>query len=76
MLEMRPNCEICDKDLPAHDIGVVICSLECTFCQNCYASKLKGSCPNCGGLLTPRPTRTGKWLEKYPASTTRVLKQS
>lgn len=75
MLEMRPNCEICDKDLPAQNIGAVTCSLECTFCQNCNKAELKDVCPNCGGALTLRPTRTGKWLEKYPASPTRVLKQ-
>ncbi|MEP3889956.1 MAG: DUF1272 domain-containing protein [Hellea sp.] len=74
MLEMRPNCEICDKDLPADENGAFSCSLECTFCASCNDTKLKNICPNCGGQLTARPTRSGKWLEKYPASTTRVLK--
>ncbi len=70
MLQMRPNCEICDKDLPADMAGALICSFECTFCTDC----VDGPCPNCGGLLTPRPTRVGKALETHPASTKRVLK--
>lgn len=74
MLEMRPNCEICDKDLAANESGALICSLECTFCADCNAGTLKNTCPNCGGLLTVRPTRSGQWLEKYPASTKRVVK--
>ena len=75
MLEMRPNCELCDKDLPADKSGAMSCSLECTFCASCNEAELKNICPNCGGQLTLRPTRCGKWLEKYPASTTRILKK-
>ncbi|WP_371396038.1 DUF1272 domain-containing protein [Fretibacter rubidus] len=71
MLEMRPNCELCNADLPPDATNVLICSLECTFCTECDLDK----CPNCGGLLSPRPTRVGAWVEKYPASTKRVLKQ-
>jgi len=76
MLEMRPNCENCDKDLPADKDGAMVCSLECTFCWDCNTRELKNVCPNCKGQLTPRPTRIGKWLEKYPASTKRILKQT
>lgn len=72
MLEIRPNCETCDRDLPADKNGALICSLECTFCESCNHN----ACPNCGGQLVPRPTRAEVWLEKYPASTTRILKQS
>ncbi|WP_409432298.1 DUF1272 domain-containing protein [Litorimonas sp. RW-G-Af-16] len=72
MLQMRPNCELCDCDLPADKAGAMICSFECTFCADCVS----GPCPNCGGDLRPRPTRTGKVLERYPASTKRVLKST
>ncbi|MEO0878593.1 MAG: DUF1272 domain-containing protein [Pseudomonadota bacterium] len=72
MLEMRPNCELCDRDL-APAAPAYICSFECTFCPDCVDGRLKGVCPNCGGTLTPRPTRAAALLEKYPASTTRVV---
>jgi uncharacterized protein len=56
-LEMRPNCERCDKDLPATSAGARICSYECTFCDDCADAALKGVCPNCGGELVRRPIR-------------------
>jgi hypothetical protein len=74
MLELRPNCECCDRDLPPTETGAMICSFECTFCDDCAARVLKGVCPNCGGGLVPRPTREAKFLAKSPASTKRVLK--
>lgn len=74
MLQMRPNCECCDVDLRADQRGAMICSFECTYCESCATGTLKGQCPNCGGSLHARPTRTGTMLEKYPASTERVLK--
>jgi len=73
MLQMRPNCECCNRDLPP-DSEAVICSFECTFCIDCATSVLHGRCPNCGGALAPRPTRAAHLLEKYPASTERVFK--
>jgi hypothetical protein len=73
MLEMRPNCEHCDVDLPADRPGALICSIECTWCADCSATVLKGVCPNCQGELRARPTRVGTLLEKYPASKQRVL---
>ena len=36
MLELRPNCECCDKDLPADATDALICSFECTFCVDSY----------------------------------------
>lgn len=74
MLEMRPNCECCDRDLPPDSTVARICSFECTFCVDCVETVLGGSCPNCGGDLTPRPTRAARLLAKYPPSTKRVLK--
>ncbi|MEO0785261.1 MAG: DUF1272 domain-containing protein [Pseudomonadota bacterium] len=74
MLEMRPGCECCDIDLPADQPGAMICSFECTFCQPCAEDVLGGVCPNCGGGFSPRPTRVGAALEKFPASERRVVK--
>ena len=71
MLEMRPDCESCGKDLPADMPGALICSFECTFCEKCNTEKLHDICPNCGGNLNPRPTRSPELLMKYPASTDR-----
>jgi hypothetical protein len=56
MLELRPNCECCDANLPP-DADARICSYECTFCVACGEGPLRGVCPNCGGKLVPRPTR-------------------
>jgi hypothetical protein len=74
MLELRPNCECCDRDLPADSPDAVICSFECTFCQDCAVERLQGRCPNCAGQLSPRPTRVGQALQNNPASTQRVVK--
>ena len=74
MLELRPNCEYCDKDLLADSEEAMICSFECTFCKDCVATELKGICPNCGGNFVSRPVRPTELLIKYPASEKRVLK--
>jgi len=74
MLQLRPNCECCDRDLPAGSTEAFICSFECTFCRSCAEGTLGGRCPNCGGELVPRPRRPAEKLAKYPASTERVLK--
>jgi len=75
MLQMRPNCECCDKDLPPESTQARICSFECTFCMDCVTKVLKNKCPNCGGEFVARPTRMLEKLAKHPASTERVLKQ-
>lgn len=72
MLQMRPSCECCDKDLPPELKGARICSFECTFCEACATSILDGTCPNCGGELVARPTRPTAKLANYPASMRRV----
>ena len=74
MLELRPNCERCDKDLPNGALDALICTFECTFCAGCAESAYRGVCPNCGGDLVKRPTRPAHLLAKYPASTKRVTK--
>ncbi|PZN30262.1 MAG: DUF1272 domain-containing protein [Proteobacteria bacterium] len=73
MLQLRPNCECCDCDLPPDSKKAMICTFECTFCRECATDILKGVCPNCGGELVPRPRRPRALLQRYPASTERVL---
>ncbi|MGI9234768.1 MAG: DUF1272 domain-containing protein [Woeseiaceae bacterium] len=74
MLQMRPNCEACDKDLPPGADDATICSFECTFCHDCATAKFDFVCPNCGGDLVRRPCRLDALLDKYPASSERVNK--
>ena len=75
MLQLRPNCECCDKDLPPDAADAMICSFECTFCAQCASDVLHGVCPNCGGGFTARPVRPAhnrrgdNFLGRYPAST-------
>ena len=74
MLELRPNCECCNKDLPPRAPDAMICSFECTFCCDCVGTRLCGRCPNCRGGLEPRPIRSANKLERFPASSLRVFK--
>ncbi|MBY0562754.1 MAG: DUF1272 domain-containing protein [Hyphomonadaceae bacterium] len=74
MLELRPNCECCDRDLPPESGDARICTFECTFCADCADGVLGGVCPNCGGNLVARPTRPVAALLRHPASTKRVLR--
>ena len=74
MLELRPNCECCNKDLPPESAEAMICTFECTFCRTCVDEKLHGVCPTCGGNFTHRPIRPASALARHPASTRRVYK--
>ena len=74
MLQLRPSCECCDKDLPPDSTQARICSFECTFCAACAENLLAGKCPNCGGELLARPRRPAAKLNKFPASAERVVK--
>ena len=74
MLILRPNCECCDRDLPADSPAARICSFECTFCVDCVETRLGGRCPNCGGELVRRPIRPAAALARFPPSTERVIK--
>ena len=49
-LELRPNCEYCDVDLPPAATEARICSYECTFCAACV-EQLQNVCPNCGHYM-------------------------
>jgi hypothetical protein len=75
MLELRPNCECCDRDLPFDSPDARICTFECTFCADCVDGVLGGRCPNCGGEFVRRPVRPAHLLARYPASTKRVVKK-
>lgn len=72
MLELRPCCECCARDLPPAEPGAMICSFECTFCTACATEVLRGRCPNCGGELVTRPRRPAEKLTAFPASTQRI----
>ncbi len=75
MLELRPQCEHCNKPLPPDAADARICSFECTFCAGCVDTVLGNVCPNCGGGFAPRPVRPAtnwkgnNFLGHYPAST-------
>jgi len=79
MLEIRPNCELCDIDLPANSQDARICSYECTFCKDCVETVLANVCPNCGGGFTQRPIRPNKVyregtsLKYHPVSSKRII---
>jgi uncharacterized protein len=80
-LELRPNCELCGKDLPPQSSEARICTYECTYCAACADTVLHNVCINCGGNLERRPIRplhnyqpresTG--LGHHPASDMRVM---
>jgi hypothetical protein len=78
MLQMRPNCEYCNRDLPPNSTDARICSYECTFCADCAENVLHNVCPNCGGEFQPRPIRPaterrkGVCLANQPVSAERV----
>jgi hypothetical protein len=74
MLELRPCCECCAKNLPPESTAARICSFECTFCADCAERALRGICPNCGGELVRRPIRPAAALQRHPAATTRIVK--
>jgi hypothetical protein len=73
MLELRPGCECCDRDLPPDSPDARICTYECTFCADCVERCLDGQCPNCGGGFERRPVRPAAALVGDPASTERVF---
>lgn len=78
-LELRPNCEYCDKDLPPDAEDARICSYECTFCAACVDVHLHNVCPNCGGGFEKRPIRpSSEWrpglsVAQRPPSSKRVM---
>ncbi len=73
MLEIRPNCEHCNKDLPYNSKEAMICSFEYTYCKTCALEVFKNVCPSCSGNFAERPIRPKKELENHPASLKRVF---
>ena len=74
MLELRPICENCGKDLPNVSNEAMICTFECTYCADCVTSVLHNVCPNCGGGFEKRPARpteciTHDCLKNFPVKT-------
>jgi uncharacterized protein len=64
MLELRPNCECCDRDLPPDSHDARICSFECTLLhrlrgQNAprYLPQLRG---RAGDAPYPATRETGR----------------
>ena len=80
-LDLRPNCELCGKDLPPQSSEARVCTYECTYCADCAEQVLHNVCINCGGNLERRPIRPAKnyqpsestGLGHHPASEKRVL---
>ena len=73
MLEIRPNCEHCGKNLPNSSTEAMICSFECTYCKDCAINIFENVCPSCAGNFVERPIRPSKMIDKYPASDKVVL---
>jgi hypothetical protein len=77
MLELRPACENCNKQLPPESTEAMICTFECTFCAGCVESVLHNVCPNCGGWLFSATDKTdeklegGEFLRKVPSRSKR-----
>ena len=74
MLEIRLNCENCDKELLYNSQEAMICTFECTFCRACVENILENVCPNCGGGFEKRPIRPKRYLDKYPPKKDKILK--
>ncbi|MEM1433828.1 MAG: DUF1272 domain-containing protein [Pseudomonadota bacterium] len=77
MLELRPHCERCNRDLAPNDPSARIGSYECTFCVMSVDEVFANVCPNCGGGFVPRPirpataSRNGVSLAHQPAGSRR-----
>ena len=74
MIEIRTNCENCNKALPPNSEEAMICAFECTFCKDCVETILFNVCPNCSGGFEKRPVLRSAFLEKYPPSDKRIYK--
>ncbi|MEO0312363.1 MAG: hypothetical protein RIQ89_2020 [Bacteroidota bacterium] len=68
MLKLKPSCEHCSSPLPYNATNAMICSFECTFCNDCVQNILANVCPNCGGGFERRPIRPLSFLTNYPVA--------
>ena len=57
MLELKPNCKRCGKELLKESTEAFICSHECAYCSERAERELYFTCPDCQGNLCPRPSR-------------------
>ena len=73
MLELRPNCECCNRDLPPRKLRRAHLQLRVHLLRDCVAEKLGGICPNCGGGFVVRPIRPAAKLANNPPSSRRSL---
>ena len=74
MLEIRPNCEHCNKDLPYTSTEAMICSYECTYCKTCAIYIFENVCPSCSGNFVERPIRPKHQIKNNPSSTKLIFK--
>ena len=74
MLDNRPTCEHCNKNLPNTSTEAMICTFECTYCKTCALEIFENVCPTCAGNFVERPIRPSKMIDKYPASTKIIFK--
>ena len=75
MLELGPNCERCDKNLPSDATDAMVCIFEYTFCTCCTARVLNNYDPNYRGNLTNHPIRPTSLLKQRPPATKRIIKK-
>jgi len=73
MLDIRSNCEHCGKNLPNTSTEAMICSFECTYCNECAINVFENVCPTCGGNFEKRPIRPNVMTRKYPVSTDKLI---
>ncbi len=73
MLDIRPNCEHCGKNLQNTSTEAMICSFECTYCTECATIIFKNVCPTCGGNFEKRPIRPIIMARKYPVSIDKII---
>ena len=59
-LELRPNCEYCDRDLPPASTIARICTYECTVCADCVEEKLDASINALSAAMRIRRERSGR----------------
>src|SRR6185312_15825484 len=71
-LELRPNCDYCDRDLPPDSFDARICSYECTVCAGGVDGPLGNVCLDCRWQKGPH--RRSAWAS--PTGARRSLSSS
>ena len=73
MLQLRPSCECCDKDLPPAAPDAMICTFECTFCRDCVETRLTAYARIAAAISRRARSGPPRKLAKNPPSTQRVF---